>query len=78
MLNCMKNIRTNHVLYLFQLIAHIFINNYLLPRSNFSYMLRPEEAMFRKNTDIFLYISVFPEHDLYRPKRLVAITTYSY
>ena len=76
-LNCMKNIHINGILYLFQLIAHIFINNYILSRSNFSYMFRPAEATFKDNTDKF--ISVIPEDGLCRPKHyydLIVINAY--
>jgi hypothetical protein len=38
-------------------------------------MLRPEKAMFRQYTDVFLYISVLPELYLFRPKRVAAVTT---
>jgi hypothetical protein len=34
---------------LFQLIAHIFINNFVLYCSNFSYIFWPIEAIFREN-----------------------------
>ena len=36
-------------------------------------MFRPEEAMFRENTDVFLYISVLPEHGRCRPKHVAEI-----
>jgi hypothetical protein len=35
-------------------------------------MFRPEEAVFRENTGVFLYISVLPEHGLCRPKHVAA------
>jgi len=38
-------------------------------------MFRPEEAMFRENTGVFLYVSVIPEHGLCRPKHIAAIIT---
>ena len=40
------------MLYLFQLMGHVFINSCLLCHSNFSYMFCPAEAIFRENTDI--------------------------
>jgi hypothetical protein len=38
-------------------------------------MFRPEEAMFRENTDVFLYTIVLPEYGHCRPKHVAAIIT---
>jgi hypothetical protein len=46
----------NSIPHLFQIIIHIFTNEYLLFRSNFSYIFRSTEAIFRENSDIKKYI----------------------
>ena len=46
----------NNILRLFQITVYIFTNEYLLFRSNFSYIFRSTEAIFRENSDIKKYI----------------------
>ena len=46
----------NNILHLFQIIVYIVTNEYLLFRSNFSYIFRSTEAIFRENSDIKKYI----------------------
>ena len=46
-----RNVLYNNILHLFQLSVHIFLNNYLLGRSKFSYMFRPKAAILRQNTN---------------------------
>jgi hypothetical protein len=39
-------------IFFIQIFAHIFINKFLLSRSNFYYTFRPADAIFKENTDI--------------------------
>jgi hypothetical protein len=51
------NVLYNNILHLFQLSVHIFVDNYLLRRSKFYYMLQPIQAILRHNTHTKEYIS---------------------
>jgi hypothetical protein len=79
------HIFVDNILYLSQIIPYIyiFINNYLLRRSNFYYKFRPTDHVQGNNDtkkhifilNVFLCVSVSPEYDLCTSKHVREVTT---